>query len=57
MRHVRIVAATAFAVVIGSSPLWVGAQSGKETGSEEGVISLFCRCGCEWRGLCVSVRS
>ena len=35
MRHVRIVAATAFAAVIGSSPLWVGAQSGKETGTKK----------------------
>lgn len=30
MRQVRIVAFTAFAVVVGSSPLWVGAQAGKQ---------------------------
>jgi TolA-binding protein len=29
MRHVRIVAFTAIAVMVGSSPLWVGAQAGK----------------------------
>lgn len=35
MRHVRIVALTAFAVVVGSSPLWVGAQANKDAANKK----------------------
>lgn len=39
MRHVRIVALTAFAVVIGSSPLLVGAQANKDTANNKASTS------------------
>jgi len=51
MRHVRIVAFTAFAVVIGSSPLWVGAQAGKESGSKKASSASSSGAG---GGVCVA---
>lgn len=53
MRHVRIVAATAFAVVIGSSPLWVGAQSGKEAGAKKASSASSAGAGASG-GACVA---